>query len=125
VLTVEGQRIGYRDAAGITSIVRSPHIVGATGRRSVVHRSLGIDVSSATYSRMAGIVLSNVDLPVEGYGTCSSARMDPSSGIELAQGKSGFASMSPSRSGASRSGPPSSSKHTALRSLRLFASRSG
>jgi len=43
-------------------------IVGACGRASVVDAALGAEERPLTYSRMAGLVLEDVELPFEGYG---------------------------------------------------------
>lgn len=43
-------------------------IVGACGRASIVDAALGSEAHPLTYSRMAGLVLEDVELPFEGYG---------------------------------------------------------
>ncbi len=53
---------------GIEETVTAKRIVGADGRASVVRRSLGLSTSPVTCSRMMGIKLDKVRLPLEGYG---------------------------------------------------------
>ncbi len=43
-------------------------IVGADGRASIVRRSLRLPTDRAIVSRVAGVVLENVELPFEGFG---------------------------------------------------------
>ena len=43
-------------------------IVGADGRASVVRQSLGLSVKPMPCSRMVGVMLEGVDLPLKGYG---------------------------------------------------------
>ncbi len=65
---VEQQRVTYRGRSGAEITVRADQIVGASGRTGIAHRSLGIDPSARTYSRMAGLLVEDVELPFEGYG---------------------------------------------------------
>ena len=53
---------------GADESVKAALIVGADGRASVVRRSLGLWTSPSNCSRMMGIELSGVSLPLEGYG---------------------------------------------------------
>ena len=53
---------------GADGSVKAALIVGADGRASVVRRSLGLWTSPSNCSRMMGIELSGVSLPLEGYG---------------------------------------------------------
>lgn len=68
VTSVDEDRVRYRTASGGEKVVEAPQIVGATGRTGVVHRSLGVEARARTYSRMAGVLLTDVTLPHEGYG---------------------------------------------------------
>jgi lanosterol synthase len=65
---IEGQRLTYQVESGRAHEVRPQQIVGASGRSSVVHAALGVEKNSGTYSRMAGLVLEDAELPFEGYG---------------------------------------------------------
>jgi squalene/oxidosqualene cyclase-like protein len=62
------QRVDVQRKEGDTRSVWAGTIVGAGGRSSVAHAALGIDHRSATYSRMAGLLLEDVELPHEGFG---------------------------------------------------------
>ncbi|MDE0654127.1 MAG: FAD-dependent monooxygenase [bacterium] len=53
---------------GVDESLRAALIVGADGRASIVRRSLGLWTSPSNCSRMMGIELSGVSLPLEGYG---------------------------------------------------------
>ena len=53
---------------GSDNSVTAERIVGADGRASIVRRSLGLTTDSAVCSRMLGVILSGVRLPLEGYG---------------------------------------------------------
>ncbi|MCY4104417.1 MAG: FAD-dependent monooxygenase [bacterium] len=67
VRAVEDQRVTFaRD--GADESVKAALIVGADGRGSIVRRSLGLWTSPSNCSRMMGITLSGVGLPLEGYG---------------------------------------------------------
>ncbi len=67
-LDIDGQRLSYQPKGQAEVSISAGRIVGASGRSSIVHKALGIDASAATYSRMAGLLLEDVDLPCEGYG---------------------------------------------------------
>src|SRR5436305_833305 len=54
--------------AGGASTVKADLLVGASGRMSVAHTALGLRRAAGTYSRMAGLLLEDVELPFEGYG---------------------------------------------------------
>ena len=43
-------------------------IIGADGRTSVVRKSLGLSTNLETCSRMVGVVVEGIDLPLKGYG---------------------------------------------------------
>ena len=62
------QRITYQIESGGSHVAAADLLVGASGRMSVAHTALGIRRSAGTYSRMAGLVLRNVEMPFEGYG---------------------------------------------------------
>ncbi|MCY3932201.1 MAG: FAD-dependent monooxygenase [Acidobacteria bacterium] len=67
VRAIEGERLTFtRD--GAAQSVTASRIVGADGRSSVVRRSLGLSTSPMTCSLMVGVLLEDVQLPVEGYG---------------------------------------------------------
>ncbi|HEX3594035.1 MAG TPA: FAD-dependent oxidoreductase, partial [Polyangiaceae bacterium] len=66
--SVEKNRIRYRTASGAENVVEAAGLVGASGRTGMVHRALGIEARARTYSRMAGVLLTDVTLPHEGYG---------------------------------------------------------
>lgn len=70
-------RLTHRNAAGSVDIrsrggasqsVQPDLLVGADGRKSTTRRLLGFNPQQAVYSRMAGILLHDVELPYEGYG---------------------------------------------------------
>ncbi|MBI4956789.1 MAG: FAD-dependent oxidoreductase [Myxococcales bacterium] len=65
---IEGQRLGYQRRHGAEQEVTAKLVVGAAGRASLVHTALGLEAKSTTYSRMAGLLLEDVDMPFEGYG---------------------------------------------------------
>ncbi|MBM4357560.1 MAG: FAD-dependent oxidoreductase [Deltaproteobacteria bacterium] len=65
---IDGQRVAIERRDGGASNVSAGTIVGAGGRSSVAHAALGIEARSATYSRMAGLLLEDVELPSEGFG---------------------------------------------------------
>ncbi len=67
VRAVEDHSVTFtRDGAG--GSVKAALIVGADGRASIVRRSLGLWTSPRNCSRMMGIALRGVNLPLEGYG---------------------------------------------------------
>ncbi len=53
---------------GLDHTVAAERIVGADGRSSVVRRSLGLAAGTKTCSRMVGLTLKGVNLPLEGFG---------------------------------------------------------
>ncbi len=65
---IDGQQLTYDDPAGREQVIEAAQIVGASGRSSVVHAALGVVRASGTYSRMAGLILKDAELPFEGYG---------------------------------------------------------
>ncbi len=65
---IDGQRVTYDDPEGRERVIDAAQIVGASGRSSVVHAALGVVRASGTYSRMAGLILKDAQLPFEGYG---------------------------------------------------------
>ena len=73
---VEDGRITYSQNGGSQSVA-AERIVGADGRSSVVRRSLGLTAGSMTCSRMIGLTLRGVDLPLEGYGHVISGAPGP------------------------------------------------
>ena len=67
VRAVEDERVTFT-RNGADESVTAARIVGADGRASIVRRSLGLSISPMTCSRMMGIILRGVRLPLEGYG---------------------------------------------------------
>ena len=67
VREVEGRQLGYT-FDGSNQRLTAGKIVGADGRMSVVRKSLGLSAELMTSSRMLGLVLNDVHLPLEGYG---------------------------------------------------------
>ncbi len=65
---VVGQNLTYQVRGGTTRTIFADQIVGASGRASVAHQALGVAGSAGTYSRMAGLLLKDSELPFEGYG---------------------------------------------------------
>ena len=76
VRTVEDGRITF-EQDGMSHVAVAERIVGADGRSSVVRRSLGLDTQTRTCSRMIGVTLNGVDLPLEGYGHVVSGAPGP------------------------------------------------
>jgi len=69
VRELDGQNVTYvrrRTRSEVTA--RAETIVGADGRASVVRSALGLDVGHVTSSRMAGLLLEDAELPIEGFG---------------------------------------------------------
>ena len=67
VRAVEEHRVTFT-RHGADESLEAALIVGADGRASIVRRSLGLWTSPKNCSRMMGIALSGVTLPMEGYG---------------------------------------------------------
>ena len=67
VRAVDDGRITYV-RNGVEESVTADRTVGADGRASVVRRSLGWTTKPTTCSRMIGVMLNGVQLPMEGYG---------------------------------------------------------
>ncbi len=67
VRAVEDNRVTFT-RNGADESLEAALIVGADGRTSVVRRSLGLWTSPRNCSRMMGIALHGVTLPLEGYG---------------------------------------------------------
>ena len=65
---IVGQNLTFTSKSGASKTIFAEQIVGAAGRSGVAHAALGIGGNVGTYSRMAGILLENTDLPFEGYG---------------------------------------------------------
>lgn len=68
VVGIDGQRVRYHRAGGPEHAASADRIVRAAGRNNVAHEVLGVDHSPATYSRMAGVLLEDVELPFPGFG---------------------------------------------------------
>ena len=67
VHAVEDGRVSFSQG-DLDQTVAAERIVGADGRSSVVRRSLGLTAGTKTCSRMVGLTLKGVGLPLEGYG---------------------------------------------------------
>jgi len=67
VREVEGRQLAYT-FDGSNQRLTAGKIVGADGRMSVVRKSLGLSAELMTSSRMLGLILNDVNLPLEGYG---------------------------------------------------------
>ncbi len=76
VRTVEDGQITFTHN-GVEHSVVAERIVGADGRSSVVRRSLGLGSQTRTCSRMIGLTLRDVELPLEGYGHVVSGAPGP------------------------------------------------
>ncbi|MYE06358.1 MAG: NAD(P)-binding protein, partial [Chloroflexi bacterium] len=76
VRAIEDGRITY-EQDGVDHTAVAERIVGADGRSSVVRRSLGLETRTRTCSRMIGLTLKGVDLPLEGYGHVVSGAPGP------------------------------------------------
>lgn len=61
-------RLMYERRSGSSHTARAERIVCASGRNGAVHRSLGVTAGGTLLSRMAGVVLTDVELPYEGFG---------------------------------------------------------
>lgn len=68
VTLIEGQELVYQLKGKGSRRVQADLIVGAAGRSSVAHQALGLDHKASTYSRMAGLLVRDSTLPIEGYG---------------------------------------------------------
>ncbi len=67
VRSVEDTRVTF-SCNGTEQSISAARIVGADGRASIVRRSLGLSIKPKTCSRMVGVTLRGVSLPLEGYG---------------------------------------------------------
>lgn len=65
---LEPNALTYQLESGATYTAKADLLVGAAGRMSVVHTALGIRRTAGTYSRMAGLLLEDIEMPFEGYG---------------------------------------------------------
>ncbi len=65
---IAGQNLTYQVRGGAIRTVFADQIVGASGRSSIAHAALGISSNAGTYSRMAGLLLEDSELPFEGFG---------------------------------------------------------
>ncbi|MCY4219806.1 MAG: FAD-dependent monooxygenase [Gammaproteobacteria bacterium] len=53
---------------GAKETIHAPRIIGADGQASIVRQSLGLSVNPKIISQTVGIILNDVELPLEGYG---------------------------------------------------------
>ena len=69
VQRIEGTRLKFADVdADAIYEVTAERIIGADGRASMARKSLGLSGSGRHMSYMGGVVLTDVELPFEGYG---------------------------------------------------------
>ncbi len=69
VLSIDGQNVSYRQKSRDVMLwATAALIVGADGRSSRVRSALGLSSDTTTLSRMAGLRLSGIEMPFEGYG---------------------------------------------------------
>jgi len=68
VKQIAGHELSIQRKTRSTETMGAGLIVGACGRSSIVDAALGSEEPPLTYSRMAGLVLEDVELPFEGYG---------------------------------------------------------
>jgi len=68
VRQITDHQLGIQRKTRSTEAVHAELLVGACGRSGVVDAALGSEGPPLTYSRMAGLLLDDVDLPFEGYG---------------------------------------------------------
>ena len=66
-VAVEDGRIEYT-CQGANESIHAPRIIGADGQASIVRQSLGLSISPKIVSQTVGIILNDVELPLEGYG---------------------------------------------------------
>ena len=66
-VAVEDGRIDYT-YRGADETIHAPRIIGADGQASIVRQSLGLSISPKIVSQTVGIILNDVELPLEGYG---------------------------------------------------------
>ena len=67
VREIEGESVAF-SLNGASEQLTARRVVGADGRASAVRRSLGLSTGIEACSRMIGVVLDDVHLPLEGYG---------------------------------------------------------
>lgn len=67
-VAIDGQELVYQLKGEGSRRVHADLIVGAAGRSSVAHQALGLEHKASTYSRMAGLLLRDCTLPMEGFG---------------------------------------------------------
>jgi len=65
---IDGQHLTLQQRRGTAWTITADLIVGASGRASIAHQALGLEKNTTSYSRMAGLILSDVEVPFEGYG---------------------------------------------------------
>lgn len=65
---INGQNLTLKPRTSAEYTVRADLIVGASGRASIVHQALGLEKNTTSYSRMCGLILTDVHMPFEGYG---------------------------------------------------------
>lgn len=68
VLELDGDRLTFVRPGESPAQAVVERIVGADGRSSAVRRAAGLAAGGAVVSATAGVVLEDVDLPVEGFG---------------------------------------------------------
>lgn len=65
---IEGRRVVFKRPDGALSTLSAGRILGAEGRCSLVRKELGLSGEARILSLMAGLVLEDVECPIEGYG---------------------------------------------------------
>lgn len=68
VTDVRAGRLVAKPKTGRTRTLDTDLIVGADGRASIVRKSLGLPTDHKLCSRMAGLILTDINVPFEGYG---------------------------------------------------------
>jgi lanosterol synthase len=68
VTAIDGQKVTWEKKGAAARTVSAAIVVGAGGRATVAHQALGIDPAASSYSRMAGLLLEDCELPNEGFG---------------------------------------------------------
>jgi squalene monooxygenase len=75
---IDGQKLRFHSDSGSTEITcAAPLIIGADGRSSFTRRCLGLGDDRTLLSYMAGVLLEDAELPLEGYGHVFLAGLGP------------------------------------------------
>jgi len=65
---IADQSLTFQRKGGSAQTAQAGLVVGASGRSGVAHAALSLDRHAASYSRMAGLLLEDVRMPLEGHG---------------------------------------------------------